>query len=276
MYSNGQGFAWTKGFGALIDAKGDDSYYANPGDPTKGGDPLYFTPQMPGRGNSSFTQGAGFGRRDDTGGTSMSGGIGLLADFAGKDQYTASVFAQGAGYWFGTGVLYDADGDDVYDGHWYVRGAAAHFALSLFHDLNGNDKHNTNFAGVNTSFGVGHDHSIAFLVDDAGNDEYHAPNLALGSGNACGWGFFLDGGGDDVYDAHGVSYGRFGDPLDCSWNLQPTIGVLVDAGGKDTYSQDGAPIARDGKTTLQDQDAHTPDSRGVHLDASGGSVLVLP
>jgi DNA polymerase-3 subunit gamma/tau len=43
----------------------------------------------------------------------MAGGIGILRDLHGTDHYTASVFAQAAGYWQGIGMLMDGDGDTV-------------------------------------------------------------------------------------------------------------------------------------------------------------------
>src|SRR5207244_2135852 len=77
-YTESQGFAYVRGAGVIYDGAGNDKYLADVGDPDAGGDPLYFTPQLPGKGNSSFTQGAGFGRRADLNPVdkvSMSGGI---------------------------------------------------------------------------------------------------------------------------------------------------------------------------------------------------------
>jgi hypothetical protein len=280
IYTDGQGFGFTSGFGALIEGAGADVYFANPGDPVEGGDPLYYTPQLPGTGNSSFVQGTGFGRRydDPEGAGSMSGGIGLLVDLGdGDDQYTASVFGQGAGYWFGTGLFYDEGGDDRYDGKWYVRGSAAHFALASFHDRAGNDVHGTGkVAPVDTSYGVGHDFSVSWFIDDAGDDTYNAPGLSIGSGNSCGWGFFIDVSGNDHYAAAGQpTMGDYGDPTDCSFTTGSTLGVLVDAGGTDSFEVAAMPVSRAGQTVTAMPDPMAPQAKGVALDGTG-TVLILP
>lgn len=117
-----QGFGYVHGVGVAVDGGGDDTWFADPGDPKVGGDSLYPSAQLPKEGNTSMCQGAGFGRRDDTKGLYMAGGHGVLYDRAGKDSYTASVFAQGSGYWLGFGLLTDKAGDDTYKGLWYVQG----------------------------------------------------------------------------------------------------------------------------------------------------------
>jgi hypothetical protein len=207
-YTMSQGFAYVRGVGILYDTAGADQYLADNGDPMAGGDPLYLTPQLPGKGNSSFTQGAGFGRRAPCSGGNtdcvyMSGGLGLLRDLAGADTYMTSVFGQGTGYWFGTGILADGAGDDTYDGKWYVQGSAAHFALCLFLEDGGNDKYNPTLVPAATSIGVGHDFSVSWHIDSGGNDIYRAPGLSLGSGNTNGVGVLVNLGGDDEYHAPG-------------------------------------------------------------------------
>ncbi len=280
IYAFGQGFAYVRGFGALIDGGGDDLYYANPGDPSEGGDPLYYTPQLPGNGNASFVQGSAFGRRDDTYVAPMSGGIGLLADLgSGKDHYVASVFGQGTGYMFGTGVLEDMGGDDQYEGKWYVQGSDAHFALAVFHDHGGNDQYNNqNVAPTATSMGVGHDYSVGWFLDDGGDDVYHAPGLSLGSGNAQGFGFFIDGGGNDQYTANGgPTMGDYGDPAgDSTRAAEPTLGFLLDRGGQNTWKVGSESRSLDGKTTTAPPDASSPPAKGVLLQASQGDILFLP
>jgi len=284
LYTFGQGFGYTRGFGALVDGDGDDLYFADPGDPEEGGDPLYFTPQLPGRGNSSFVQGAGFGRRDDGGGGYMSGGLGLLADLGeGRDHYVASVFGQGTGYWFGTGVLHDGGGDDLYEGKWYVQGSAAHFALCVFRDKGGNDRHNTErVKPTATSMGVGHDFSVGWLYDDAGDDTYNAPGLSTGSGNVDGWGFLVDGAGTDRYIVPGGAVlGGFGSAAgeggyDSFRASRPTLGFQVDVGGADTYTIGGNAADYDGKLVKAPENTAAPKAAGVHLDANDGTLLVLP
>jgi hypothetical protein len=93
-----QGFAYVQGVGLLYDRDGDDVYDSKV-------TPVLYRRRSRPTVNSSFTQGAGFGRRGDATPTAlnMSGGIGVLRDRAGDDRYTAGVFAQGTGYWGGMG-----------------------------------------------------------------------------------------------------------------------------------------------------------------------------
>jgi hypothetical protein len=274
-YAFAQGFGYARGIGTLYDVNGIDTYLA---DPT---DVLYFSPQNPGGSNSSFAQGAGFGRRapgppmDDV---NMSGGLGVLRDAAGDDAYTVGIFGQGTGYWFGTGLLLDGTGNDHYDGWWYVHGSAAHFAVGALLDDAGADTYqcaNPGDPARNTSIGVGHDFSLGWLVDRAGDDIVHAPNLSLGSGNAAGFGFFVDLAGNDTYTA--TSDFSFGDasiesPGDTLRAMPPgTIGLFVDRGGTDSYTRPTmTPIA---ENTTWTQELHPMmGEHGAGADAATGTV----
>jgi hypothetical protein len=270
-YAFSQGFGYSRGVGVLYDGLGIDDYVA---DPT---DVLYFSPQNPGGSNSSFSQGAGFGRRDDAGGIYMSGGLGVLRDASGNDRYTCGIFGQGTGYWFGTGLLLEGDGADHYDGWWYVMGSAAHFAVAALLDDGGADTYQVSNPGDparNTSVAVGHDFSVGWLVDRAGDDVYHAPNLSLGAGNAGGYGFFVDASGNDTYTATSdFSFGNAsvetpGDPLR---SMTGTIGLFVDASGTDTYSRPTmAPIA---ENTHWTQALHPMmGEMGAGIDAASGVI----
>ena len=300
-YSESQGFGYVRGAGVLYDRDGADQYLANLGDPRTGGDPLYYSPQLPcdakdgnGKllpieqrfncGNSSFAQGAGFGRRPpgDSGGGGdlgyMSGGLGVLRDRAGDDVYLASVFAQATSYWFGTGVLVDGAGNDQYDGLWYVQGAGAHAGLSAFIDERGDDKYNQKVQPAATAIGVGHDYSVVWHIDAGGNDVYRAPGLCLGSGYANGTGILLNLGGDDVYQAGGdLSLGSasVGDALGFRRGI-PTTGLFLDVEGKDTYS--GTSKVRPADDTVWLNDRDPPDAgypnRAVGADHAAGSVTL--
>jgi hypothetical protein len=280
-----QGFAGLRGVAYLHDATGSDRYVALPGDPLFGGTILYGNPQNPAGSNSSFAQGAGFGRRADADGTYASGGLGVLQDVEGDDTYTVDIFGQGTGYWFGTGVLRDRAGHDVYNGRWYVQGSSAHFAMSLFYEDAGDDRYNEGLplvAGegelgpviLATATGQGHDLSVGVLVDASGNDHYVAPGLGVGGGNDNGIGFFLEGGGDDRYDVPegttfgGANTGDRGVPFEAALCL----GLFVDADGADTYAAVGpeSPIG-DGRTwTLDDRKpGHKPGEHGAGLDLVG-------
>ncbi|MFH1435220.1 MAG: hypothetical protein ABIJ56_05855, partial [Pseudomonadota bacterium] len=133
-YHASQGFGYVAGAGWLVDVDGNDTYICDVGDPEYGGDPLYYSPQRAGRGNSSFCQGGGWGLRGDPFRQWWAGGIGLLRDMDGNDAYEASVFGQGVGYWEGIGILSDERGDDTYDAIYYVQGAGAHYAMGLLVD----------------------------------------------------------------------------------------------------------------------------------------------
>lgn len=271
-YAFSQGFGYTRGVGTLYDLDGTDDYYSHPTDV------LYFSPQNPGGSNSSFSQGAGFGRRaDTTDHVDMSGGLGVLRDASGDDTYTVGIFGQGTGYWFGTGLLLEGSGADHYDGWWYVHGSAAHYAVAALIDEAGGDTYqvaNPGDPARNTSVGVGHDFSIGWLVDRAGDDVYHAPNLSLGSGNAAGYGFFFDLGGNDTYTA--TSDFSFGDasiesPGDTLRAMAGTIGLFVDRGGTDTYSRPTmTPIA---ENTMWTQELHPAmGEHGAGVDSASGSI----
>ncbi len=254
VYSFSQGFGYVKGFGCLLDLKGNDQYIANDED-VDGSNPQSSDH------NTSFCQGAGFGRRADLSeGNSMSGGLGILVDMEGNDTYFCGVFGQGTGYWAGTGLLYDGAGHDQYRGVWYVQGGAAHFAIGALIDKSGDDRYN---ALLNMAHGAGHDLSLGFLIDCEGNDHYLSPNLALGGGNDNGIGIFADGAGNDVYETRNpnrINLGKanYSKHLWGSWRDKDlSIGIFIDRGGQDqypedrgsnneiwTYFQDGAPLSK--------------------------------
>jgi len=268
-----QGFGYVHGVGIAADGGGDDEWFADPGDPKIGGDPLYASAQLPGEGNTSMCQGAGFGRRDDTKKLYMGGGHGVLYDRAGSDKYTASVFAQGSGYWLGFGVLADKAGNDSYKGLWYVQGASAHFALGFHFDHAGDDVYNQGFPIRATSIGVGHDFSGALHVDEGGNDDYTAPGLSLGCGNSQGAGGLINVGGSDKYapagsNTYGCASLGHGGPYTARDDM-PTYGIFVDAEGTDTYAQpSGGPAAADGATWSFN--VYASQSGAPKTEASGG------
>lgn len=270
-YSQTQGFSSVRGVGILYDRDGKDQYLADNGDPADGGDPLYWTIQIPGKGNNSFAQGAAFGRRSPGGGddVDMSGGLAILRDRAGDDVYVASVQAQSSGYWFGTGILADGSGNDTYDARYYVQGAGAHFAMALFLEGGGDDKYNMTFAPHATSIGVGHDFTVAWHVDLGGNDVYRGPLLSLGSGNANGIGILLNVGGDDVYHSAAeptIGAANFsGEWHDaCSaCSAVATTGIFMDVGGKDTYDvgKTGNPVIDGTEPVVRTDDKSWADTR---------------
>jgi hypothetical protein len=292
LAQNGQGFGGIRGAGALIDLTGNDRYMAILGDAIWGGDILYISAQNRTGSNSSFAQGAAFGRRADADGTYASGGVGLLRDEEGDDLYIADIFGQGTGYWFGAGVFSDVSGNDTYHGRWYVQGSSAHFALSLFYEGAGNDIYNPGYPSIAdptmliptmmaTATGQGHDFSVGILAEYQGDDEYHAPGLGLGGGNDNGIGMLLEAGGRDLYfTPDGSTYGGsnsgergafFEDAL--------CLGVFVDVNGDDIYAnfmeQMDALIGNDQAWTLvQRREMRRAGMKGVGLDTAMGYIAL--
>ncbi|MBI5502050.1 MAG: hypothetical protein HY907_17540 [Deltaproteobacteria bacterium] len=275
--NSAQGFGFAGGAGVLYDREGDDEYHADPGDPAQGGDPLYRADQLPGAGNRSMAQGMGFGRRADTtrDGVYLSGGVGVLRDAAGDDDYICSVWCQGTGYWFGAGILDDGQGDDDYDALYYGQGAGAHFGAGMFRDGLGDDRYEQRLVPAATGIGVGHDVSVGVHADLGGGDVYRAPPLSLGAGNDNGVGLFVNLGGSDAYEVAGepaLGAGRtpgVPDPAGARAGLA-TVGVFLDIDGTDGYLVGGVPLARDG--ALWTDAAGAGAAHGVGLDHDGGTV----
>lgn len=268
-----EGFAYVRGVGMLYDRDGRDTY------DSKQTPVLYVSPQNP-MTNSSFTQGAGFGRRGDAAPDriSMSGGIGVLRDRVGDDQYSTSIFGQGTGYWGAMGLLLDGAGDDTYDGRWYVQAGIAHFAYGALVDGGGRDVHNGRSERQNMTAGAGHDFSLGvFLALGPEGDEYRVPNLALGAGNANGVGIFADEGGDDTYDAvSALSLGNaaYESLTDMGRLMRPTVGIFLDANGMDTYRRTPAgPVGND-RTWAQriHTEIEAQNERGFGADESGAAL----
>jgi hypothetical protein len=179
----------------------------------------------------------------------MSGGLGVLRDRHGNDEYVSSVQSQASGYWFGTGILADGDGNDSYDARYYVQGAGAHFAMALFLEEGGDDRYNQTLKPKATSIGVGHDFTVAWHLDLGGDDRYRAPVLSLGSGNANGIGVLVNVGGTDTYVAEAeptLGAAQFS----AEWHeaceachAVATTGIFLDVDGADQYAVT-SPITR--------------------------------
>lgn len=268
-YHGAQGYAYARAVGALVDARGDDVYFMHPSDV------LYWSPQDPGGSNSTLGQGAGFGRRADftPDRTFMSGGLGVLRDRAGADRYTAGIFAQATGYWYGAGLLVDSAGDDHYDGQWYVQSGAAHFGVSALIEGGGADTFNATARRQNVAIGGGHDFSASVFVDRAGDDDYRAPGLSFGTGNDGGAGLFFDAAGDDRYDAtNDRSFGNASAPPDDSFRVGAgTYGLFMDADGADTHARPTVePVGNDAEWTQRiHEDA---GEQGAGIDREGGRL----
>jgi hypothetical protein len=190
-----QGVGFTKGFGALLDADGNDFYF------TGGAYPDFRDPD---KSFQSMSQGMGMGIRPEESIVGASGGIGILIDQRGNDQYHGDYFSQGSGYYFSLGFLYDHDGNDTYYAGRYAQGAGIHSAIGSLQDTAGDDTYE---CSLGVSQGCGHDTGIGFLVDECGNDAYRSATTSQGVGLEKGIGVLADFCGNDAYQAHGNSQG---------------------------------------------------------------------
>jgi len=272
-FTQSQGFGFTGGAGLLEDLGGDDQYLVDVGDPSLGGTPIYYSPQLPGTGNSSLSQGTGEGMRDDTDALYWSGGLGVLRDVSGTDVYTGSVFAQGTAYWFGIGLLSDGAGNDTYDALWYTQGSAAHGGLAFFSDASGDDRYQQKWAPKSGNLGCGHDFGTGVFLDLAGNDALTGGGLSLGEGNDQGFGLFVDVGGTDVFSGTpGMATvdSSGGGTTFSTYGLFVKTGPLAADGGVDTIN--GMPAA--GVTTWRNPLAADAGALvGAGIDDPDGSVV---
>jgi hypothetical protein len=226
-YQFAQGYGGPRGMGMLIDMTGNDKYLANDED-------IKFPSAQSKKHNTSLVQGCGFGRRANQ--DVMAGGLGILVDGAGNDEYCCGVFGQGVAYWFALGMLIDFDGNDVYHGPWYVQGAAVHHAASAFLDLNGNDDYTST---ISQNTGHAKDYSVGLFYDAKGNDHYNASGNSLGTAIWNGIGLFHDAAGNDVYelkntptpDKRSTNFGHAKDVSKGQW----CAGLFIDDAGQDTF-----------------------------------------
>ena len=212
-----QGFGGVQGGGLLLDESGDDSYFA-------GG--KFACGWLPGR-FFSLSQGFGYGMRPFAG-----GGVGILCDLKGNDQYIADVYGQGASYWYSNGLLLDADGDDVYRAYQYCQGAGIHLSNGLLMDSHGNDQ----YTAEHICQGAAHDYSVGILIDRAGNDIYDGVTTAQGAAINNSFALLLDCSGNDVYTGRdpkqSQAAGHDGDKREYG-----SIALMLDLSGNDKYSQ---------------------------------------
>ena len=227
-----QGYGATLGIGAIVDLEGDDDYHAE-GIYVD----IFYT-------NVAIAQGAGNGRRADaaTGGDgrSLAGGIGIVVDGAGNDDYWGPVYVQGCAYWWALGIFEERGGNDTYRAWEYSMGSAPHMAIGCMVDLSGDDQYNSFDVDEQYRY-LGHarDGSIGICIDGDGDDQYLVNRLSGGSGDLNSIGFFWDRYGADTYFASnkqsfGAAYPR--NPDGSFRDEMFNIGVFVDTRGLDTYT----------------------------------------
>jgi hypothetical protein len=244
-YAQGLGFF---GLGLLFDRSGDDTY----------------TLEMSGQGAGYFGLGYHFDVSGndhfylygDGQGFGGPGGVGVLANYEGNDDYIAEPLAEKAGRpdyhsqykitysnaqgvgagrrgdgadghnWAGgLGVLLDIKGDDTYEsGNWSI-GTGYWYGTGLLYEGEGDDT----YKSVYFTQASGAHFCIGAIIDEAGND-HHTLYETGGAGLAFGWDFadvlLIDKGGNDSYEARGNSIGR----ADIRSNA-----LLIDIGGDDRY-----------------------------------------
>ncbi len=197
------------GQGILLDEKGEDTYIGN-----------------------VFCQGFGF-----------VGGLGLLLDIAGNDNYTAQgkypdrlrerehnlSMAQGFGFglrpWYsgGAGILLDLEGNDNYRAELFAQGSSYWYALGMLVDRDGVD----NYQAYRYTQGCGTHMTVGCLIDDGKqNDSYLSYLVSQGCGHDLAIGVLNDRGGDDSYIISELSQGA---------GNANGIGMFIDEDGVDSY-----------------------------------------
>ncbi len=233
-----QGFAYTKGFGMLLERSGNDSYRAGW---------KYPDDRWPNRAHLAMSQGFGYGMRPWSTGVGTAGGIGLLSDKQGDDVYDAGIFSQGGSYWYALGILHDWRGADRYSAGQYSQGSGIHLSFAALLDDSGDDSYDA-YAWLEQ--GNAHDWSSGCLEDWEGKDTYRCSGAGQGCGFFNSFAYLLDSHGDDKY------YCNQSDTTDSqgggNWiesRHAGSLGMLIDLGhGDDWYSD---PRIKQGETVVK-------------------------
>jgi len=221
-----QAFGYIKGVGIIRDVSGNDLF-------ASGGSDIDFREESPGAERYvCMSQGFGFGaRRDMVDNISLSGGIGILVDIEGNDLYSGDYFAQGSSYWYAIGILNDRGGNDLYYARRYSQGTGTHVSVGYMIDDAGDDFYQSWIV----SQGHGLDSSVGVLIDLTGNDIYSMKGWYGQGAGGGGLGILVDNAGNDIYYAKDSGGQGFGEPY--MSNVYTPIGILIDVGGFDLYSQ---------------------------------------
>ncbi|MBC8145886.1 MAG: PDZ domain-containing protein [bacterium] len=241
-----QGFGYVRGFGAIIEERGNDSYRAGW---------KYPDSRVPNRAHLSLSQGFGYGMRPWSTGVGGDGGIGVLTDRTGDDLYAADFFSQGCSYWYAIGILHDREGADRYTAGQYSQGSGIHLSFGALLDDAGDDMYDA-YAGLEQ--GNAHDWSAGCLEDFQGNDTYRGSTSSQGSALTVSIAWLLDTKGNDQY---------FINPTDTTTSQGAgtvarlrgggSLGMLVDLGkGSDYYVEprvvEGRPLLKSNRGIVYD------------------------
>jgi hypothetical protein len=230
-WSQGVGLA---GVGLLLDVHGDDLHLGQ--SPTQGvGGPRGFGAHVDASGDDTYTshgdagaQGHGLGP-----GPWLAGGLGLLTDLDGHDTYRAGARAQGSAVHAGLGIAADRGGDDHRTCTDRCQGSADHHGLGLLADGGGHDA----YLARHDAQAAASDHAIAGLWDLDGHDRYLATGRTQAHAADGAFALLWDPLGDDAY--HAI------DPLRRWGHTDPlrgdgAVAALLDLTGDDTYGPDTA------------------------------------
>ena len=231
MFSCGSGYF---GLGLLCDDGGSDRYY---GDIHVQGAGTFGIGLLIDRGGADVYSGALFAQ-----GVGLTGGLGLLVDYIGNDNYTAGgkygdvlryddhylSLSQGFGYGLrpylsgGIGAIVDFEGNDNYMADIFGQGSSYWWSLGLICDSSGHDQ----YLAHQYAQGAATHMTLGLLLDTDGNDFYRGKGLMQGCGHDYSCGLILDRRGDDIYHAYDLSQAA---------GSANGIGILIDSRGDDAY-----------------------------------------
>ncbi|MGH8991153.1 MAG: hypothetical protein ACRDZ7_06455, partial [Acidimicrobiia bacterium] len=231
----------------LIDGAGNDTYGAF---------------EAPDPADDGFCTADPVVRRIATIGASLIG-VGILVDGAGDDHYAGKTLALGSGHFAGVGILRDEAGDDTYTALRNSQGYGLESGVGILRDDTGDDAYDYYTAAPLDPTAPFQRPGAGGVVDDTGLCD-NLPRQMQGTAETPGsYGILEDLGGADRY--HGAPlvkqpfypivtiHGSQG------WGGTAGVGVLIDDGGKDTYT--GVPGHEDDR-----MEGPTPDSTGFFED----------
>ena len=233
-FSCGSGFF---GFGLLYDGAGGDRYL---GDTHCQGAGVFGAGVLIDKSGTDLYNAALFSQ-----GVGLTEGLGLIADYAGNDNYVITdkypetyglagnnqhflSLSQGFGYGMrpymsgGIGIIADFGGNDNYKADIFGQGGSYWWGLGMIYDDNGND----NYVAHQYAQGAGIHLSLGILFDREGDDFRKGKGLMQGCGHDYGCGIIVDRYGNDTYDAFDLSQGA---------GQANGFGILIDDRGEDAY-----------------------------------------
>jgi hypothetical protein len=178
-------------------------------------------------------------------------------------------------------LLYDAAGNDEYHGVCWSQGTGAHFCIGALIDEGGNDLHIAE-GNSTLSIALGHDFTVALLVDLGGDDRYEIKKDGLAYSINRSVAMLIDVGGNDTYvgkeDARpGLAKNdekfRSRGGVSTYFADSTSVGLFLDVGGEDAYTP-----ARENNTTWLDppDSPNWPDRNfSVGVDRADGRVNLL-